>query len=178
MITIYLSIKEEIFRIGIERALEEKYNIKYYSSKENTDKSSVIISDEEIKREKTITIFENKNIAAYSKSENKLLKNVSVKELQKSVEEILKGNTYVQYEIEELSEQLKNFEKQYADLTIKDREIIREILSGHTNKQIAKGMYLSEKTIKNNITELYKKLEINNRTELIKKCKICIDIEK
>ena len=101
-----------------------------------------------------------------------------MKELQKSVEEILKGNTYVQYEIEKLSEQLKNFEKQYANLTIRDREIIREILSGHTNKQIAKSMYLSEKTIKNNITELYKKLEINNRTELIKKCKICIDIEK
>ena len=37
--------------------------------------------------------------------------------------------------------------------------------SGLNNKMIADELYISEKTVKNHVTQIYKKLEVNDRVQ-------------
>ncbi|MGB3681959.1 MAG: response regulator transcription factor [Rubrobacteraceae bacterium] len=50
-------------------------------------------------------------------------------------------------------------------LTPRQREILRFVVEGQTNAQIARELYLSESTIKQHLRAAYKTLEVRNRTE-------------
>lgn len=52
--------------------------------------------------------------------------------------------------------------------TEKETEVIKLLLRGYTYKEIAKNLYISENTIKYHIKNIYQKLGINNKMDLIK----------
>jgi DNA-binding NarL/FixJ family response regulator len=52
-------------------------------------------------------------------------------------------------------------------LTSKEIKIIREIANGLSNKEIGEILYLSEGTIKNNISVILSKLELKDRTQIV-----------
>lgn len=54
----------------------------------------------------------------------------------------------------------------YPDLTDQEKEILRWIVDGKTNKEIARLVFLAEGTIRNIISTLLSKLELNDRTQL------------
>jgi DNA-binding NarL/FixJ family response regulator len=49
----------------------------------------------------------------------------------------------------------------------KDLEIIKLIWQGWTNRMIAEDLYISEGTVKNYVSRMYRKLKINTRSELL-----------
>jgi DNA-binding NarL/FixJ family response regulator len=53
----------------------------------------------------------------------------------------------------------------YASLTDQERRILDLIAEGKTNRQIAQTMYLAEKTVKNYVSALLRKLGMERRTE-------------
>jgi DNA-binding NarL/FixJ family response regulator len=53
----------------------------------------------------------------------------------------------------------------YAALTEQERRILAEIAEGKTNRQIAQSLYLAEKTVKNYVSSLLRKLNLERRTE-------------
>ncbi len=53
----------------------------------------------------------------------------------------------------------------YASLTEQERKILAEIAEGKTNRQIAQTMFLAEKTVKNYVSGLLRKLGMERRTE-------------
>lgn len=65
-----------------------------------------------------------------------------------------------------IDEILKKVPLEFDDLTDRERRLVRGILQGFTNKEIAARLYLSEKTVRNNLTALYRKLKIQRREEL------------
>lgn len=52
-------------------------------------------------------------------------------------------------------------------LTNREQEIVRLMAKGATNRSIAKELFISEKTVKNHITNIFKKLEAGDRTEAV-----------
>lgn len=54
-----------------------------------------------------------------------------------------------------------------AKITPREREIINAILSAASNRVIAERLGISEQSVKNRLTGLYKKLGVGNRVELI-----------
>jgi two-component system nitrate/nitrite response regulator NarL len=50
-------------------------------------------------------------------------------------------------------------------LTGREREILEQVASGQSNKQIAGTFWLSEQTIKYHLTNVYRKLGVSSRTE-------------
>ncbi|VYU10957.1 response regulator [Clostridium tertium] len=61
---------------------------------------------------------------------------------------------------------LKNIEKESLDfLTNREINILLEISRGLKNKEIAEKLFLSEKTIKNYITSIFKKIEVEDRVQ-------------
>jgi NarL family two-component system response regulator LiaR len=53
------------------------------------------------------------------------------------------------------------------DLTEREREVLTLIGQGHSNKEIARQLVLSEKTVKNHIGNIFSKLHINDRTQAV-----------
>jgi len=51
-------------------------------------------------------------------------------------------------------------------LTPRELEIARAIASGKSNKEISTILFLSEGTVKNYVTNIFDKLQLNNRTEV------------
>ncbi|MGI6037018.1 MAG: response regulator transcription factor [Limnochordia bacterium] len=53
-----------------------------------------------------------------------------------------------------------------AKLTAREREIVVLVASGLTNKEIGATLFVSEHTVKNHISNIYRKLGIDERTKL------------
>ena len=52
-------------------------------------------------------------------------------------------------------------------LTPREIEVVELIMQGKSNKQIGSALFLKEGTVKNYISRILDKLELNNRTELV-----------
>lgn len=50
-------------------------------------------------------------------------------------------------------------------LTDRELEILQQIVNGRTNKEIARALYISEKTVKNHVSNILKKLDLSDRTQ-------------
>jgi len=48
---------------------------------------------------------------------------------------------------------------------MREIEVLKLIAEGMINKEIAKSLYISEKTVKNHISNIFKKLDVNDRTQ-------------
>ena len=51
-------------------------------------------------------------------------------------------------------------------LTAKERRLVRELVTGATNREIAARLGLREQTVKNLLSEIYRKVGVRNRLEL------------
>lgn len=51
-------------------------------------------------------------------------------------------------------------------ITPRENEIIDALLEGKSNREISKTVFMSEKTCKNHLTNLYKKIGVKNRVQL------------
>ncbi len=103
-----------------------------------------------------------------------LLKDASVSELLEAIRSVYKGEALVQPVIaaKVLKEfamldkrKLKNGNKFYSGLTDRENEILRLIALGGTNKEIAQKLRISEKTVKNHISNIFQTLHVTNRTQ-------------
>ena len=59
-------------------------------------------------------------------------------------------------------------EEPYDRLTAREREILKLIAEGHTSREIAGILFISLKTVLGHRTKIMEKLDLHNRTELIK----------
>lgn len=52
-------------------------------------------------------------------------------------------------------------------LTAREREVIGLMANGYGNKQIARKLFISEKTVKNHVSNIYRKLSCNDRAQAV-----------
>ena len=55
------------------------------------------------------------------------------------------------------------------DLTNREKDVLKLIAQGHTNDQIADKMFISKNTVKSHIKNIYLKLDVKNRIQVIQK---------
>jgi len=103
-----------------------------------------------------------------------LLKDVSFDELAEAIRSVYRGEALIQPVI--ATKVLKEFamldkkkvkegDRFYNGLTEREKEILRLIVLGGTNKDIAKKLDISEKTVKNHISNIFQTLHVTNRTQ-------------
>jgi DNA-binding NarL/FixJ family response regulator len=51
------------------------------------------------------------------------------------------------------------------DLTPREREVLQLVIQGHANKQIARRLGISEKTVKGHLTNLFQRIGVTDRTQ-------------
>lgn len=78
---------------------------------------------------------------------------------RKLMGKVVDGSTYPTKEV--------NLKGQIYDLTETEIKIIKLVLTGMTNKEVADDLYISEKTVKFHLYKVFKKLALKNRSELM-----------
>jgi DNA-binding NarL/FixJ family response regulator len=68
-------------------------------------------------------------------------------------------------EFNRLSEQQEVDLRLYTQLTDREREVLKLLAQGKRNREIAEGLFIAEKTVKNHVSNILWKLECNDRTQ-------------
>lgn len=95
-----------------------------------------------------------------------ILKDSECSTLKKAIFTVYEGSTYIQPSLTPLirkkSEEQKNI---FNTLTARELDVLRLISSGMLNRDIANVLDISEKTVKNHVSNILKKLDVNDRTQ-------------
>lgn len=94
-----------------------------------------------------------------------VLKESTTVEIVEAIRTVYKGQKYLDKSLMQWMFQKYKKEEDtiFDELTKREIEILYYISLGHSNKEIADVLFLSEKTIKNNITKIFRKLEVKDR---------------
>ena len=68
--------------------------------------------------------------------------------------------------IPDLIRKEKEFDYSFYEINDREREIIRLIAEGYSNKEIASELYLSEGTVRNYLSTILDKLQLRDRTQV------------
>jgi DNA-binding NarL/FixJ family response regulator len=123
-------------------------------------------------------------LTAYSEDENILnaakggargyvLKGIDFPTLLQAIKAVHKGGLWIDKEMpadtfEEIAQgQMNGIETESSDivasLTKRETEILKLVAEGLTNEEIGKKIFISEKTVKTHLTNIFDKLKVNNR---------------
>ena len=97
------------------------------------------------------------NVDAY------VLKDRSIDELMKTINNVLAGNKEYSPEL------MENIFTNHNPLSNQEKILLAKVKEGLSNKEISSELYLSEGTIRNYISNILTKLNCKNRTEAVKK---------
>ncbi|MGD9569672.1 MAG: response regulator [Sedimentibacter sp.] len=116
-----------------------------------------------------LTAFAEENIvyeAVKAGIDGYILKNIEGQAIVNAITDSYKGITVIDPSISDKLVKIiqKGNESDYS-LAPQDRNILELISQGCTNKEIADALFLSEKTVRNNVSKIMKKINVNNRTE-------------
>lgn len=94
-------------------------------------------------------------------------KTCTLEELIKALRYIYNGVNYIENNIVNIinNELCKNDVYRISSLTKRELEILILISSGKYNSEIANNLGITERTVKNHISSIYKKLKVNDRTQ-------------
>jgi DNA-binding NarL/FixJ family response regulator len=104
-----------------------------------------------------------------------LLKDVSLERLRAAIHEVATGGTYINPAI---TERILRAAMNYADgpllhlnvptkLTDRERQVLRFMANGYSNKEIGRLLEVSEGTVKNHVSSILEKLDVRDRTRAV-----------
>ncbi len=98
-----------------------------------------------------------------------ILKDSESSELKKAIRAVNNGENYIQPKlIPALNNKLvsRDIDKDKIDsLTGREIEVLIQVANGMFNKEIANTLNISERTVKNHISNIFKKIELSDRTQ-------------
>ncbi|NMA86905.1 MAG: response regulator transcription factor [Tissierellia bacterium] len=104
-------------------------------------------------------------------AEGYVLKDSDAEGLVKAIRDVNAGKTYIQPSIASLliengiKDELNEDLKKINSLTKREYEVLTLIAEGLSNKDIADRLFISEKTVKNHVSSIFKKIEVNDRIQ-------------
>ena len=108
-------------------------------------------------------------IALRSGAKGYVLKGVSGPDLIKILRNVQAGEPFITPALAASMLQSVNEESNFANplevLTVREREILKLLADGLSNKKIAQAMLIGERTVKHHMTNILQKLQVSNRVE-------------
>lgn len=98
-----------------------------------------------------------------------LLKDSSYDELKEAIDVVISGNTYIQPSLlPALNESMEDYalDKEKIEwLTKRELDVLQLISKGCSNKKISNELKISERTVKNHISHIFRKIDVEDRTQ-------------
>jgi len=125
-----------------------------------------------------LSTYDDKNYihgAMQAGADGYVLKCVEVAELVRIMKSFFEGHQVVSPYLVNLSLDFKatisttgeDKKVEYPVLTHREKEILRSIIEGQSNKEISHTLYVSVETVKSHIKSIYHKLQVKNRVEAV-----------
>ncbi|SCY05108.1 response regulator [Alkaliphilus peptidifermentans] len=112
-------------------------------------------------------LFETLNLGA----NGYVLKDAESESLIKAIRDVYNGSSYIHpslasgLALEMNRRDVSNKHSSSNKLTRREYEVLTLIADGLNNKEIAGSLYISEKTVKNHVSNIFKKINVNDRTQ-------------
>ena len=98
-----------------------------------------------------------------------ILKESSFDTLKKAIFKVYSGDKYIEPNMMPLlnanMQEKSNVKKKLSELTKREIDVLKMIASGAFNKEIASTLNISERTVKNHVSNIFKKIEVSDRTQ-------------
>jgi DNA-binding NarL/FixJ family response regulator len=102
-----------------------------------------------------------------------MLKDADANDLIEAIHKVAQGETLLNAEMAaSILDEFKKVkqlpdhpEHKLSDLTEREADILRLLAQGASNQEIAEALQVSEKTVRNRLSEIFSKLRLNNRTQ-------------
>jgi two-component system, NarL family, response regulator DevR len=98
-----------------------------------------------------------------------ILKDIQGNSLVKALEEVTRGKMLLDPSLSgnvfNVVRRTKQKECAAFLLTLQEEKIVSLVAEGKTNREIGESLFLSEKTVRNHLTRILRKLNLNNRTQ-------------
>lgn len=109
-----------------------------------------------------------------------VLKNIDPLDIVPAIEAVRTGGVYISPSVgfrlvgttrsradEGNGEHVREILAAWPVLTIREGEVLEQILRALRNREIAENLFISEKTVRNHISAIYEKLSVRNRLQLM-----------
>ena len=100
-----------------------------------------------------------------------MLKQVGSDELIKAIESVGRGEALLDPAVtQRVFQEVRRAAREeealaFSDLTDQEKQVLIHVSEGKTNREIAKALYLGEGTVRNYVSSILSKLDVNNRAE-------------
>ncbi|MFN2364006.1 MAG: response regulator [Halarsenatibacteraceae bacterium] len=101
-------------------------------------------------------------------AEGFIQKDITSEELQDAINRVLAGETVfprtVSQDLDSEGEQPTDYDELLSN---REHEVLGLLARGMSNREIAEELYISEKTVKNHVSNILRKLDVNDRTQAV-----------
>lgn len=117
-----------------------------------------------------LTIYEDDEVVEMVKAgvSAYVLKDVAGSELINTIYRVLDGEVVIHPRVaKRLVKELTSTEekKEEVKLTKREKDVLAMLVKGYSNRDMAEQMFISEKTVKNHLTSIFRKLGVKDRTQ-------------
>jgi len=125
-----------------------------------------------------LTIYEDDKYvteAVQAGAKGYILKKINRDELIKVIRHVMEGRAFLDPAVTAtIVDHFKRRETPFlqgekAQLTQRELEILKGMISGHTDRKIAESLYISEHTVRSHIKSLYRKLGVSSKSQAVAK---------
>lgn len=97
------------------------------------------------------------------------LKDIEPDDLVNSIRQVMRGESIMHpaatTKLEETLKEEENLPHIKNPLTPREKDVLAELTKGKSNREIAASLYVTEKTVKTHISNIFTKLEVQDRTQ-------------
>ncbi|WP_374285664.1 response regulator [Lactococcus sp.] len=95
-----------------------------------------------------------------------ILKTSQAAEIANAIRKVAKGEDVLSDAVKEkISQQKHRKHELYDDLSKRELEVLKVLATGLSNQEIADELYISLKTVKTHVSNIFNKLEVSDRTQ-------------
>lgn len=102
------------------------------------------------------------------KCDGVITKDATMTEMKNAIFSVYSGETYfdpkITKSVMELIAQRNDVKSKIEELTDRELDVLKLVSVGYLNKEIADQLNISERTVKNHISSIFKKISVNDRT--------------
>jgi len=100
-------------------------------------------------------------------AEGFIQKDIKIDELKETIDRVMKSERVFPYAVEEMVSETAVSSSQTYELSNREQEVLGLLAQGMSNRKIAQTLYISEKTVKNHVSNILKKLAVDDRTQAV-----------
>jgi two-component system response regulator NreC len=159
-------LRPHILLFGLNPRNEEEFDLLQTLSENNRDMKCIVFTDWNESNQDSMFEAIKSGVHGY------LVKSIPYDKLVSGIIATYKSGAYLSPQAtRKLMEKYRKLVAKKADgevsLSPREKEIVLFIARGFSNKQIARELYVSSKTVKTHVAHIMKKLEASNRTDVV-----------